>query len=159
LWRFLCFGGGCLENWKDIAGYEGLYQVSDTGKVRSLNWRNRGEIKELSLKTNAQGESQVELSKDGKRKTFPVAQLVAEAFPEVSPAEELPTPESPAPAESLPKPTGRAIHQLSLYGEPIKQWPDVDQIRKELGYHPGTIFECCMTPQKSAYGFKWQYAE
>ena len=136
-----------MENWKDITGYEGLYQVSDTGKVRSLNWRNRGEVKELTLKTNAQGETQVELSKDSKRKTFPVAQLMAEAFPEESPT------------EAPPNPTGRAVHQLSLYGEPIKQWTDMDQIRKELGYHPGTIFECCMSPQKSAYGFKWQYAE
>lgn len=25
------------ENWKDIAGYEGYYQVSDLGRVRSLN--------------------------------------------------------------------------------------------------------------------------
>ncbi len=35
------------EVWKDITGYEGLYQVSNTGKVRSLNYLNTGEIREL----------------------------------------------------------------------------------------------------------------
>jgi hypothetical protein len=123
-------------------------------------------MKELSLKTNAQGEAQVELYKDGKRKTFIVQSLVEEAFPPEEPAEDLPAEETPLQPEELPlppvpptRPPGRPIHQLNLYDELIKQWADVDQIRKELGYHPGTIFECCMTPQKSAYGFKWQYAE
>lgn len=26
-----------MEKWKDIEGYEGIYQVSNTGKVRSLD--------------------------------------------------------------------------------------------------------------------------
>ena len=142
-----------MENWKEIAGYEGLYQVSDTGKVRSLNWRNRGEIKELTLKTNAQGESQVELSKDGKRKTCSVQSLVAEAFPP-EPVVAEPT----APEETPPQPPGRPIWQLSLYGEPIKKWDDASHVREELGYQPGSIFECCACKHKSAYGFKWQYA-
>lgn len=147
-----------MENWKDIAGYEGLYQVSNTGKVRSLNWRNRGEIKELTLKSNAQGESQVELSKDGKRKTLSVLTLMAEAFPPELPEAEPPAPsETPQPME-VTKPSGRPILQLTLYGQMVKRWEDVSQIRKELGYQPGTIFECCMTKTKSAYGFKWQYA-
>lgn len=30
-----------MEIWKEITGYEGLYQVSNTGKVRSLNWRKQ----------------------------------------------------------------------------------------------------------------------
>lgn len=151
---FLCFGGDCLDNWKDIAGYEGLYQVSSTGMVRSLNWRNRGEIKELTLKTNAQGESQVELSKDGKRKTYSVQALMEEAFPQ-----DIPAVEEPEPQEAPPKPPGRPIWQLSLYGEPVKKWDDISQIRKEFGYQPGSIFECCQCKQKSAYGFKWQFAE
>ena len=31
-----------MEQWKDIIGYEGLYQVSNLGKVRSLNYRRQG---------------------------------------------------------------------------------------------------------------------
>lgn len=140
-----------LEIWKDIAGYEGLYQVSNTGKVRSLNWRNRGEIKELSPRETKTGQIQVELSKDGKRKVCAVQRLVEEAFPPEIP-EETTTP------EATPKPAGRPIWQLSIYGEPIKQWEDVAQIQKEQGYQSGSILECCMSMQKAAYGFKWQYA-
>lgn len=139
------------EIWKDIAGYEGLYQVSSTGKVRSLNWRNRGLVKELALKKNQQGESLVELSKDGKRKTYPVQALVTEAFPTV-------IPEEAKSVETAPQPMGKPIQQLSLYGDPIKRWDDVAQIQQAQGFQPGSIHECCQYRQKSAYGFKWQYA-
>ena len=132
-----------MEIWKEITGYEGLYQVSNTGKVRSLNWRKQGVIKELTLKETPQGQFQVELSKDGKRKTFSVQTLVEAAFPK----------------EAAPTPPGRVIHQLTIYGEPVKQWEDVSQIQKALGFQTGSILECCQSPHKSAYGFKWQYAE
>lgn len=39
-----------MEVWKDIEGYEGKYQVSNIGNVRSLNWRNTGVVKSLYLK-------------------------------------------------------------------------------------------------------------
>ena len=35
------------EVWKDIEGYEGLYQVSNTGRVRSLNYKRQNKIKTL----------------------------------------------------------------------------------------------------------------
>lgn len=69
-----------MEVWKDIDGYEGLYQVSNTGKVRSLRYRNRDEVRELFLKPHNQGYLQVELHKNGKRKMFTVHRLVAMAF-------------------------------------------------------------------------------
>ena len=62
--------------WKDIEGYEGLYQVSNTGKVKSL-------IKNIILKTDiSSGYPRVRLTKsDGsKRKLIFVHQLVAIAF-------------------------------------------------------------------------------
>ncbi|MGN0558368.1 MAG: NUMOD4 domain-containing protein [Acutalibacteraceae bacterium] len=69
-----------LEVWKDIDGYEELYQVSNTGKVRSLRYKNRDEVRELFLKPHNQGYLQVELHKNGKRKMFTVHRLVAMAF-------------------------------------------------------------------------------
>jgi hypothetical protein len=68
------------EIWKDIKGYEGLYQVSNLGNVRSLRYRNRDEVRELFLKPHARGYLQVELHKNGKRKMFTVHRLVAMAF-------------------------------------------------------------------------------
>lgn len=70
------------EIWKDIAGYEGLYQVSNLGNVRSLRYRNRYEVRELYLKPHNRGYLQVELHKDGKRKMVTVHRLVAMAFVE-----------------------------------------------------------------------------
>lgn len=68
------------EIWKDVVGYEGQYQVSDLGNVRSVNWGNRGFTKNLYLKPHNRGYLQVELFRDGTRKTFMVHRLVAQAF-------------------------------------------------------------------------------
>ena len=37
------------EIWRDIPGYEGLYQVSNTGKVKSLNYLNTRKEKILHV--------------------------------------------------------------------------------------------------------------
>lgn len=66
--------------WKDVKGYEGLYQVSDTGKVRSF-FRcktQKGHI--LSDCIGSNGYSLVVLCKDGTRKSYTVHRLVATAF-------------------------------------------------------------------------------
>lgn len=68
------------EIWKDIPGYEGLYRVSNLGNVKSLNWRNTGEAKNLYLKPHRRGYLQVELAKNGIKKCFVVHRLVATAF-------------------------------------------------------------------------------
>ena len=68
------------EIWRDVVGYEGLYQVSNKGNVKSLNWKNRGYERNLYLKPHNKGYLQVELAKDGKKKCFVVHRLVAIAF-------------------------------------------------------------------------------
>ena len=77
-----------MENWKDIKGYEGKYQVSDLGRVKSLKrWVNHPSnggyfIKEKILKAQNGGNNYliVGLSKDMKSKSYAVHKLVAEAF-------------------------------------------------------------------------------
>lgn len=72
------------EIWKDIEGYEGLYQVSNMGRVRSLDridarghrWKGRM----LSSKLRKDGYREVILCRDGKRKYMFVHRLVAGAF-------------------------------------------------------------------------------
>lgn len=68
------------EIWKDIKGYEGKYQVSNTGKVKSLNYNNTGKEKELKYNIQWTGLASVKLSKNNKGKDFMVARLVAEYF-------------------------------------------------------------------------------
>jgi hypothetical protein len=76
------------ENWKSVPGYEGIYEVSDHGNVRSLNriviYANgkrkpiTGRTRKLSV--NQDGYLHVGLFKNGQSKTVTVHRLVALAF-------------------------------------------------------------------------------
>lgn len=68
------------EIFKDIKGYEGLYQVSNLGRVKSLNYRHTGKERILKLEKLNTGYLQVGLSKEGKLKKCKVHRLVASAF-------------------------------------------------------------------------------
>lgn len=74
------------EIWKDIVGYEGIYQVSNFGRVRSLDrfvgkdklQFKRGKNRQVS--TDKYGYLFITLHKDGVSKNCFVHRLVAEAF-------------------------------------------------------------------------------
>lgn len=68
------------EVWKDITGYEGKYQVSNLGRVKSINYRSTGQERILKQMLNTYGYLQVGLYKDSKMKFYTVHKLVAEAF-------------------------------------------------------------------------------
>lgn len=78
-----------LEKWKDVKGYEGIYEVSDHGKVKTKKgkttytarhgervWKERV----LKQKIDKKGYKRVSLWKEGKSKTSLVHRLVADAF-------------------------------------------------------------------------------
>ena len=64
------------EIWRDVRGYEGLYQVSNFGRVRSFH--NSG-MRILSP-SKVKGYLCINLFKDNKAKNFKVHRLVAQAF-------------------------------------------------------------------------------
>lgn len=67
--------------WKDISGYEGKYQVSNTGRIRSLNYKRTGKTKILKIREDKNdGYKRVMLFKNGKYKAYLVHRLVAQAF-------------------------------------------------------------------------------
>lgn len=75
--------------WKDIKGYEGLYQVSNTGLVRSVSHQARNNInggirqtkgKILSPYKMPNGYLQVQLCKNNKRTKHYIHRLVADAY-------------------------------------------------------------------------------
>lgn len=71
------------EKWKDIKGYEGLYQISNLGRVKSLErFTDDGHhvMPKILSQSSAKGYLKVGLSKKGKCKTIYVHKLVAEAF-------------------------------------------------------------------------------
>ena len=65
------------EIWKDIEGYEGLYQVSNLGRVRSFHC---GKTKILNPKPSKQGYKMVALCKNGISSPISIHRLVALAF-------------------------------------------------------------------------------
>lgn len=81
-----------MEKWKDIEGYEGLYQVSDEGNVRSLDrvYKQKTKWGYIITKTykgkilkkikDKDGYNQVNLCKRDGGKIKRIARLVAEAF-------------------------------------------------------------------------------
>lgn len=68
------------EKWLPIRGYEGLYEISNYGRVRSLNYRNQGIRKVLSCHARQGYYVKVALAKEGSTKYYRVHRLVAQAF-------------------------------------------------------------------------------
>ena len=68
------------EIWKEIKDYEGLYQVSNLGRVKSLNYNHTGKERVLKPGKDTNGYSIVILSKNKETKLCLVHRLVATAF-------------------------------------------------------------------------------
>ena len=76
------------EIWKEIAGYEGLYEVSNLGRVRSVGWYVNGGAKRRYARPSLRktsvnvgtGYPKVELTVKGKTKSHMIHRLVASAF-------------------------------------------------------------------------------
>lgn len=80
------------EIWKPVVGYEGYYEVSNLGRVKSVERKVKGKIyqdvqtkPELIKKPipDSKGYYRVCLWKDNKRKLYRIHHLVAKAFPEI----------------------------------------------------------------------------
>ena len=78
-----------MEVWKDIPGYEGLYQVSDMGRIKRIagykkrnKWGSYTILPEKYMKSSfdKDGYLRIGLAKDRERKTYHVHRLVALAF-------------------------------------------------------------------------------
>lgn len=64
-----------MEEWRDIEGYEGLYQVSNYGNIYSIRKKRN-----YTLSVGTNGYVNVTLTKNGKKLYTSVHQLVAQAF-------------------------------------------------------------------------------
>lgn len=168
-----------MEIWKDIEGYEGLYQVSNLGRVKSLGNGNSNKSKNKTLKQQLshKGYPMIGLCKNGKPKRFSVHRLVAEAFlpnpnnyDQVNHKDENKTnncisnlewctPQYNVNYGTRTDKTSKSVLQFSLNGDFIRKWKSIRGIEQEEGFNNANIQKCCNNKYKTAYGYKWGYEE
>lgn len=173
------------EVWKPVLGYEGLYEVSNFGRVRSLNFNHTGKPKTLSPKKEKNGYLRLCLFKHGKRKYLNIHRLVYEAFndqiPEgmqVNHINEIKTDNSVWNLNIMtPKENQNYGHcikkrvekqrnhpneskQLYQYTYPdlkfVAVWPSIKEAVRN-GFNEGGIWYCCHGKYKQHKGFLWSH--
>lgn len=175
-----------MEEWRDIKGYKGRYQVSNTGNVKSLNYRRTGKEKILEGVDNGHGYLYVSLSKDGKGKSCPVHKLVAQAFldnpdnlPEVNHKDEnkynncMDNLEYCSRSYNVNYGTGskrsaekrrndtrisKAVIGINKVSGLILEFPSIIEAERQTGISCSNICACLKGRQKSAGGYYWHYA-
>jgi len=161
-----------MELWKDVAGYEGLYEISDAGNVR----RN-GKV--LNHNVNVKnGYHSVQLCKNGVHKRVYVHRLVAVAFlpnpknlPQINHKDEHKENNTVENLEWCSVkynnnhgkncPTQRIskrIKQITLNGKLIREWRSATEAGEKGGYSRQHISHCCAGKRKTSNGYRWEFA-
>lgn len=169
------------EEWRPVVGFEGLYEVSNMGRVKSLNY-NGAKGKEHLLHQYEVGGSnreyfQVSLYNKGNKKIRYVHTLVAQAFipnphnlPCVNHKDEC---KHNNHADNIEWCTyyynvhyGTAIQrkckkvrQYDLNGYFIREWDSSIQIEEELGISRYSVRKCCQKKLPHVRGYIWKYAK
>ena len=68
------------EEWRAIDGTNGRYEVSNTGKIRSMNYKRTGTVRELLPAKDKKGYFRTAIVINGKPKTIKVHREIAKAF-------------------------------------------------------------------------------
>ena len=157
------------ETWKAIADYEGIYEVSDLGRVKSLCY---GRERILKLADDRRGYFSVQLCKDGKRKTMLVHRLVAEAFIQnpnnletVNHKDEDKTNNVASNLEWMTRADNKRYSANKLVqmfdkktGELLATFPSICEAERITGIAQSHISECCVGKRKSSGGYIWRHA-
>lgn len=167
------------EIWKDIKGYEGIYQVSNLGRVKSLGNNKTKKEKILKPAIN-RGYLRITIQKDGINKKKYVHRLVAETF--IPNSEKKPQVnhinckkddnrvcnlewctngenQKHAWDNGLKINVGRPIEQYSLDGKLIEVWDRIVDATKKYNVYHSSIVACCRGKLKKTGGYIWKYKD
>lgn len=166
------------EIWKDIAGYDGVYQVSNMGRVKSFC---KGKEKILKPKKDKYGYLMVGLYKDEKQYWKKIHRIVAEAFldnPNNLPCvNHLSEDKTDNRVENLcwvdhktninygtrnkrvSKALSKSVLQYSLDGTFVNEWQSTHEVERQLGFANQHISKCCNGKRKTCGGYKWYYKQ
>ena len=165
--------------WRDVEGYEGLYQVSSEGRVKSLKRKRRRKERFLKPGMDKDGYLFVNLWAGGKQKNHKVHRLVCQAFhenpgnkPQVNHINEIKTDNRASNLEwctyaennnhgtrneRVAKAQSKPVAQYAQDGELIKIWPSTREAERQTGFRHGYIGQSANGKRKQAYGFIWKY--
>lgn len=167
-----------MEIWKNIEGYENLYQISTHGNVKSLKFGKERILKPVKDNKNY---LQVCLSKQGKQKTHRIHRLVAEAFipnhnnyEQINHIDEQKTNNASSNlewctaayninygthnqrmAESCTNNPKKSKQVLCV--ETNKIYPSVNEVHRQTGFSKGNISSACNGKRKTCGSFHWRY--
>jgi hypothetical protein len=171
------------EVWKDIKETNNMYQISNLGRIRSLDrtikYKN-GKIifkKGKIMKPHNDKDGYKIIFINPLNKHFKIHRLVAQYFLENK--ENLPivnhkdknvannnvdnlewcTYSYNNTYEGARDSQKKKILQYDLQGNFIKEWESVSSASKNVNTSAGNITECCKGKHKYAYGYKWKYAK
>lgn len=169
------------EIWKDVVGYEGLYQVSNLGRVRSIQkWHGSNE-RILKFNINSNGYYRVPLYKNKQAKYHFVHRIVAQSFIPACEDKTIVNHKDENPKnnrvenlewcdfkynmnygtlrERQAKKCGKKILQIDKNGNLVKCWDSIREAGRALGLHAGTIGKCCnKNPYcKTCGGYIWRF--
>lgn len=174
------WGDELKEIWRNVADYDGEYQVSNTGKVKSLK---SGCILRHSI---INGYHRVSLYKNSKRKCYMVHRLVAGAFLDNSDDKKTQINHIDGNKsnnnvinlewctqtenlihsfriglrkhnkERLIETNRKPVLQLDFNENIIKEWYSMSDASRALGLSVSNICNCCKGQIKSTGGYKWR---
>lgn len=168
------------EIWKTVIYdgevYEG-YEVSNMGRIRSLNYRRTGKIQVMKPTTDTNGYLQARLMRDGKQKICLVHRLVATAFIENSDIEnkteinhidenkknnradnlEWVTHKKNINHGTRNERTAKAISKKICCVETGIVYESTREVERKTGLNHSSISKCCNGKQKTVGGYHWEY--
>ena len=165
------------EIWKDINGFEGKYQISNLGRIRSNNYKNSGKTKLLKISKGTKGYQVICLMKNNKKYTRRIHRLVAEAF--------IPNPNNYQTVNHIDEDKtnnnvnnlewctfeyntkygtraercGKPIKQLSIDGALIAIYKTSKDAERNTGINHSHILRCCHKQKHylTSGGYKWEF--